>query len=81
MDSNQLEVDELTNQYVIIQSARKPKRWPGDEGEQYWFFTLHAPNHEPIAQSEQYTGESAHRNILELLDKYFYNFEVTDESE
>jgi len=75
---SQLDVQELTEQYAIIQDGRKPKRWPGDEGERYYYFSLHAPNHEIVAQSEQYTTK---QSAKDTLDKYFYNFRVVDSTD
>jgi hypothetical protein len=62
---------------ALLQKAHKPKRWPGDEGEPYYFFSLIAYNHEPICQSEQYTQK---HNATEIINKYFHEFELSDET-
>lgn len=60
-----------------IHSKHKPKRWPGHQPDEYFYFTLVGNNGEPIAQSEQYTQK---HNVTELLRKYFPTFEVHDET-
>lgn len=42
-------------------------------GEEYYYFALYAPNHEIIAQSEQYTDK---HNVIDLLEKYFPTFPI-----
>ena len=62
---------------AMIQKGHMPKRWPGDEGEKYYFFTLIANNNQPIAQSETYTQK---HNAEEVIEKFFHDFELVDET-
>lgn len=61
-----------------LYGKRKPKRWPGHKPDWYFYFTLIAPNNEPIAQSEQYTTK---QSAIDVLDKYFPEFHVIDMNE
>lgn len=53
------------------------KLWPGQKVEYSYFFTLIGDNGEIVAQSEAYTQK---HNAVEVLAKYFPNFDVIDQT-